>query len=388
MEELFDTKSFPEAQIYLKRQEEMIKNDSNSGYLFQLLRAVLKNEQPPELPENGSFEAVFALADHHSVANLAYYGIEKLSKKPEAELLKKWAKVRDREIMRDIVQSAELEQITTAFTDAGIRFLTMKGTILKAMYPQSDFRTMGDIDLLIDEENLGKAGALLISMGYEAEELDHLNHDVYYKRPVMNIELHYELFSHTRECYAKIFDDIWNKAEIVAGTRYRLQSDYCFAYVMAHAMGHYKWGGTGLRSFMDFYIYRHKAGDRLHMDMIRGLFADIGEAELFDDFISLSDIWFGSGTITDKHCNMAEYILRGGTYGTFENQVTIGMKGKNKGKYLLERFFPSLSYMQDQFPVLKKAPVLLPVFWIVRMFKGATVNRKQNIAKFKALNKK
>ena len=361
----------------------MNKSDTNTKYLFRLLRAVLKKEQPPELPENCDFEAVFKLAEHHSISNLAFYGIEKLTKKPDGELLKKWAQVRDREIMRDIIQSAELEQITAKFTEANIRFITLKGTIIKAMYPQSDFRTMGDIDILIDRENIKKAGELLASMGYSLENEGEINHDVYFKQPVMNIEVHHALFSSTRDNFAGIFENIWDKTENVTGARYKLQPDYCFAFVMAHAMGHYKWGGTGIRSFMDLHIYREKAGNTLDMKRIRGFFEDIGEADMFDSFLEISDIWFAEGEATEKHEKMAEYIIRGGTYGTFENQVISGMEGKSKGAYLFERFFPSLAYMQDQFPVLRKAPVLLPVFWVVRMVKAATVNRKQNMDKFR-----
>lgn len=362
----------------------MKNNDINTEYLFLLINAVLKNEQPPEPDENVDFSAVFSIADYHSIANLAYYGIEKINKKPEPELMKKWAEIRDREIMRDITQTVELEQISASFTKAGIRFIILKGSVLKQLYPQSDFRTMGDIDLLIDEENLKKGGEILVSLGYRPNLLDLTNHDVYYKEPVMNIELHHELFTATRESFAEIFVDIWNKTEKVNGLMHRLVPDYCFAYILAHAMGHYKWGGTGIRSFMDFYIYRNKMADKLDYEKIRSLFSGINEAELYDDFISLSDVWFMNKDADEKYSAISEYILKGGTYGTFENQVTMGMKGKSKGKYLLERFFPSLSYMQDSFPVLKKAPVLLPVFWIVRMVKGATVNRKQNLEKYKA----
>lgn len=362
--------------------------NTEQKYLFSLLKAVLIGQTPPELPENADCEQIFTLAEYHGVANLAYYGIEKLAKKPDGALVKKWAQVRDREIMRDVIQGAELEQITARLSAEGIRFITLKGTILKSMYPQSDFRTMGDIDILVDEENLKKAGDILLSMGYEANLLDHTNHDVYYKQPVMNVEIHHELFTATRDSFASIFENIWDKAELVTGTRYKLQPNYCFAFVMAHAMGHYKWGGTGIRSFMDLYIYRQKAGGMLDMQLIRGLFEGINEAELFDSFLELSDIWFDGKEPAEKHYKMAEYILRGGTYGTFENQVISRMEGKSKAAFLLERFFPSLAYMQDSFPILKKAPVLLPLFWIVRMVKGATVNRKQNMEKFKAFRKK
>jgi len=355
----------------------------NIDYLFRLLRAVLNNEQPPELPENASFEAIFKLSDFHSIANLAYYGVEKLERKPDAELIKKWAEIRDREIMRDIIQSAELEQLTAKFTAEGIRFITLKGTILKTMYPQSDFRTMGDIDILIDPENRIKAGEILVSMGYKPDEHEEVNHDVYFKPPVMNIEVHHTLFSSTRDAFAVLFQDIWSKAEIISGERYKLKPDYCFAYVVAHAMGHYKWGGTGIRSFMDLYFYRKKAGNTLDMKYIRDMFASIDETELFDELLELSDVWFNNAVPTKKNLETAKYILKGGTYGTFENQVIRGMEGKSKWAYLRERLFPSLAYMSDQFSILRKAPVLLPIFWIVRIIKGATVNRKQNMEKFR-----
>ncbi len=357
--------------------------NNEQKYLFSLLCSTINNEQPPEPPESVNFEQIFKLAEYHSVANLVYYGIEKLKNKPDSELMKKWAEVRDREIMRDIIQGSELELITKRFTEENIRFVTLKGTIIKKMYPQSDFRTMGDIDILVDKENLKKAGDILLSMGYNSNLLDHTNHDVYYKAPVMNVEIHHELFNSTRDSFATIFENTWDKTEVVTGARYKLVPDYCFGYVMAHAMGHYKWGGTGIRSFMDLYIYRKIAGHTLDMNRIRGFFEEIGEAELFDSFLELSDVWFGGKTPTDEHLKMAEYILRGGTYGTFENQVIQGMKGKSKGAYLFERLFPNLAYMKEQFPVLKKAPVLLPVFWIVRMIKGATINRKQNMEKFR-----
>ncbi len=357
---------------------------NEAEYLIRLLNAVIKKEQPEELPERLSFELLFKLASFHSVANTAFYGIEKLKRKPESELLKKWAEVRDKEIIKDITQTTELYSIISAFDKAEIRFIILKGSHLKTLYPQSDFRSMSDIDIYIEDADTEKAKTALLSLGYEINRLEQGVHDVYYKKPVMNIEVHRDLFGEGGQEFAPIFTDLWSKSELVEKTCYNLSPDYFFSYVLAHGIKHYDNGGSGIRTFMDIYIYLSKMGSKLNMEKIEELFESVGKKESLMDFIRLSEIWFGEGEYTDKYREMERYIIRGGTYGTFTNQTIMEMKGKSKGAFLFGKLFPKLSYMQEQFPVLRKAPVLLPVFWLVRMVKAVTVNRKQNAEKFKA----
>jgi len=57
---------------------------SEYGYLIRLLRAAIRQETPEELPEGLSFETVYRHAMEHDVANLAFYAVERLQKKPEA----------------------------------------------------------------------------------------------------------------------------------------------------------------------------------------------------------------------------------------------------------------------------------------------------------------
>ena len=69
------------------------------------------------------------------------------------------------------------------------------------------------------------------------------------------------------------------------------------------------------------------------------------------------------------------YICNGGVYGNSENQIAVNRRG-NKGRlaYLWMRLFPSFRTMAITYPVLKKLPILLPIFWVVRwvraLFKG------------------
>lgn len=355
-------------------------------YLIHLLSSVLEGEKPQELPENLSFENILSAASHHSVASMVYYGIERLEKRPDKELSAKWAEIRDKEIMKDIIQTTELAQLSKVFSAAGVKFIALKGAILKELYPQSDFRTMSDIDLFINDEDTEKVKAAMLSQGYEINRLEHGVHDVYYKKPVMNIEVHRDLFGEGGHEFAPLFEDLWCKSNLNSGTRYDLVPEYFLAYVLAHGIKHYQQGGTGVRTFMDIHIYRQH--NQIDMEWIYSLFDTVGAREMCEDFVKLSEIWFGSAEYNEKYQKMAEYIIRGGTYGTFENQTLYGMEGKSKGAYLFSKLFPGLSYMREQFPILRRVPVLLPVFWGVRMVKAVTVNRRQNMTKLRTFKNK
>ncbi len=80
-------------------------------YLLALLKSILHEELPPEKPENCSFEQVFVLAKRHSVANMAYYAIQKLKQKPDAALLCEWKEVYEKALVKDVIQQNELALI-------------------------------------------------------------------------------------------------------------------------------------------------------------------------------------------------------------------------------------------------------------------------------------
>ena len=119
---------------------------TNYEYLLELLKSALRGQQAPELPEECSFEKVFALAKRHSAAGMAYYAAETLNSPPTGELAAEWRQIRDKALVKDITQQTELEAISEAFTAGGVRFLPLKGCIIKVLYPQTDMRTMSDID--------------------------------------------------------------------------------------------------------------------------------------------------------------------------------------------------------------------------------------------------
>ena len=73
---------------------------------------------------------------------------------------------------------------------------------------------------------------------------------------------------------------------------------------------------------------------------------------------------------------IAEFIFDSNTYGKQQNMQTYAVKSRSS--FVFGRLFPKLDFMSIRYPVLKKAPVLLPLFWIVRLVSSLFGGRWQN----------
>lgn len=352
-------------------------------YLMALLRSVLDNGKPPELPEGISFEEVFRVAKAHSVANTAFYAVERLEKKPSGPLLSEWEQLRDMAVVKDVNQLTELELISAALSEKNIRHIPLKGSVLKELYPQTDMRTMADIDMLINEENAAAARDIMRGLGYTCEHFGYDIHDIYYKRPIMNVEIHRELFGEEGKQFGGIFAAPFSLCEPSGDMQRSFTDEYFLAYVIAHAIKHYEEGGTGIRSFMDIAVCL--GAKPVDTDRVCEILEPSGCADTARDFIRLSRIWFEGAEGGGKYDEMAEYVLSGGTYGTIRNSVGNKVREGGRAKYLFRLVFPTFRHMKQHYPILKKAPVLLPLCWLARLLTKPFINRRQNAAKLRAL---
>jgi len=76
----------------------------------------------------------------------------------------------------------------------------------------------------------------------------------------------------------------------------------------------------------------------------------------------------------EKLESVARYIFENQTTGTYSN-ITANLGFWGKIKYFLKNWFPSAKDLSFRYPVLEKAPVLLPICWIRRIFYSLFFNR-------------
>jgi hypothetical protein len=96
-------------------------------------------------------------------------------------------------------------------------------------------------------------------------------------------------------------------------------------------------------------------------------------------------VWFGNGPEDPVTELITQFVFRSGNWGTLEThsllqQVKqakkIGSARNSRAHNLITAIFPPLPVMRQQYPVLEKAPVLLPVIWPVRILQIMLFRRK------------
>ena len=360
--------------------ENMEKFLEESGYLIHLVRCAVHGLQPRELPEGLCFELVYECGIYHHVANIAFYSLEKLKNKPEPELYRKWQACRDMAIVLDINQSFAAREIRDALSGADIRWLEVQGTKIKPLYPQPEWRTMSDIDFIIDRENLPKAKALLQDLGYQCWDVHRVA--VHGRRvPNINVEMHSVFFEETTAYYNIIpspFDTVDQTGQCDLDTFY--------LYNLLHIAKHYFRGGCGIRRVLDVYYLNKHYGHLINRTAIRQALEHANAADFAAGLNSLALSWFGEGEEDLPQTDMAGYILNSGLHGNRYNEVKNRLDKTfdkttrfAKVKFLIRRVFGAGGTLKNKYPVLERHKILYPFCWLHRTFRALRPKKLKRI---------
>ena len=168
-----------------------------SEYIIGALRTMIDGSPLPEKPADTSFEMIYRLAKHHSLASTVYHYIEnEVKKEASPSLVAVWQKERDVDFVKNLKQTDEFRRVTELFTKEKVSFLPLKGLIMKTLYPRPELRTMADMDIFVSVPQAERARELLLGIGYICEHEPDLEdvHDSLAKPPFINIELHKRLY--------------------------------------------------------------------------------------------------------------------------------------------------------------------------------------------------
>ena len=221
-------------------------------YLIALLRCAIKNETSVP-PADLHLGKLYSLAKSQSVIQMIFTPLIKqnnLSEKALAYYQEAFGKATAREANQEF----EVRQIMKKLDEAKIRYLPLKGFVLKNLYPLSSMRTSCDVDILYEPHNYKKIKTALLHCGYY-EKSNHGNHAVFYKMPIMNIEMHNAVFMPNHK-YSVVFSDIWDRVKPCINSQY----EYCmtpedlYLHAITHTAKHFEVSGTGIRSIIDIYF--------------------------------------------------------------------------------------------------------------------------------------
>lgn len=372
-----------------------------SKFFLQVVRFVIRAESKkinlPIKPDEVRWQDVFILAKKHYLVSAVYQYIKMFSSEIGQHLLDRWEKENSISIAADMEQLFAWDEIKNSCSDRGISLLPLKGIILKNLYPETYFRTMGDLDILTRVDEFDMVEKMMKELGYIFDDKNIEKHDKGFSRPLMtHVEMHSDLLPN-RSPFHDYYAHIWEKATpCETSFIYNLSKEDEYIFLLIHAYKHFYNKGSGVRTIIDFYLFNKKYRESLNANYINkelenaDLIASKHGAEyLLKDFKNQIDkivgYWFNSKEIIIDGVGMR--IISDGVYGKVENFWAKEINKLGKKKYLLKRLFPNLDFMRERYRILKKSPVLLPVFWIVRIFHGAFFRRKSVKNEFKYIIK-
>lgn len=347
----------------------MANLQATKKYFISAVSSAINGTDCPEIPEDADFDYVYRLAVRNSAQSLLYEAV-KDKEITDGESVLRLKKSCRAAVMRDMGQRSELQRIKTEFHNANIDFMLLKGAHLKPLYPAPELRFMVDMDILVKKSDVSRAREIILSHGL-SQKMNNGKDIVLVKEPFLTIELHNTLFVEEYYMYG-YFLSVWDRAEAVGDGEYKMSYNDLYVYTTAHLAEHYTSAGSCFRPVIDIYLLNKKCSEQLDFKYINEQFSVLGLTDFADNIKRLGERWFGEADekLDETLELMENYILLGPPVKNAGAAANIENERKTKAKMIFESAFPELKHMKLLYPILEKAPFLLPLFWLIRIFKN------------------
>ena len=237
--------------------------DNNQKTFLELVRAGLWEREARLLPLGKvDYEAVMRLAEEQSVVGLVTAGLEHVSD----------VKVPQEELLQFIGRSLQIESVNSEMNDfvwglvekmrkVGIYTLLVKGQGIAQCYERPLWRTSGDVDFLLSDDNYKKALDFLLPMASSHEEELIGEKHIGMTIDSWVVELHGTMPSRISDRADRVLKKVQNcvfyeghVSSWISGktTVFLLHPDEEVVFVFTHFLKHFFRGGIGLRQICDW----------------------------------------------------------------------------------------------------------------------------------------
>ena len=274
------------------------------------------------------------------------------------------------EILKSQKRDFELQRISELLERLGVKFIPLKGSVIKNLYPEPWMRTSCDIDVLILKEDIERVTeGFITELGYK--RYSETFHDVSFNaESQVHIELHHTLVEDDyKDGVKRLLDSVWDYSFVKnGGCEMEMSPDMFMFYHIAHMAKHITLGGCGIRPFADLYFLRQRFD--LDSEAFKSMLKSAELVTLFEAAMKLCDVWFSDAEHTDLSAQLEKFVLEGGVFGTVESAlVAKRITGESNKKHVLKLLFLPRKQLELVYPSLKKCPYLFPVFQVRRWFR-------------------
>lgn len=364
--------------------------------LLEAVKSIIHKTQKPSLLSLDE-KTLFELAKENGLVPFLY---ETFKESSITHSFKKALKTTNLAYYKRHLQHEEtIERLRSLFNENSVDFMFLKGVHLKELYPIKHMRASGDIDVLLrDQKTVDFVESILKQAGFTLT-MKNPQHDLYTDKNGSTIEVHPTIYKTFNNKYDALFKNEWQHAILLHSYEYRFEPTFELCYLLYHLAKHFDASGVGLRSILDiglFLDYHYESMDKTHLNnlLIQG-----NIKTFFHTIVYLNNIYFNLALkmntkkpITHQRLNqITQYIITSGIHGKGKDFNMFNARrvqeGKTRNRFIvfIQILFPNLRFMKGIYPILNKAPILLPLFWILRILRIVFKRFRTSVYKFSKL---
>lgn len=365
--------------------------------LLQLLSKELFNKSVDLLGAN--LDDVLKEARMQAVEQCAFNAIDKnLLTQDE---LNKWKQASYNDIAQNIRVFHNHNLLHKWMSENEIPYVILKGVASAYYYPNPVYRSMGDVDFLVNKEDIQKAGSVLENQNLKPWDEEHISHIVY-RDTGKHYEMHFNLAGTpngdagdlVREYTSDIFENAETKK--ILGNEVVLPSKFHHGLILLlHNCHHLTGEGIGLRHLCDWAVFENSLSDAEFRKLFELKLKKLGLWHFAQILTRVSVKYLGAEEKSWAECDdrivddLIEDILVGGNFGKKDHnrsiqQMLISNRGKDGVGHIsiIKQFIISSNELIFHYwPSARKNKILIPIGWLCfggrRVFREMTGKRKK-----------
>lgn len=345
--------------------------------VLEFLRAFIYGEEP-KLSGKSNIEELLKFAYRQKLLGIFAY-MNKRWSLFDSEKAKSLDAAYYSALFESTVRCSKFLKLSEFLSENKIEHMPVKGYYIRELYPVKELRGFGDIDILIHEKDRKRCDSLMKSLGYTVKNdweptYSYIKDDEYY-------EIHTNLFDvrlKDRADMTEYFSSAWLHAKKDSGLRFVPDTEFHLIYIICHLAKHLSTGGAGIRMYLDVALYILRYDSVISWERTEEEFKKLGLERFFHTVLSAVNEWFYVKASCDfenfgeELSELLEFTLDSDIFGHSRDNSAIKLRGEGRSKKrtALKILFPPAEQLENRYTFLKRSRLLLPLAWIVRVFKN------------------
>lgn len=346
-----------------------------------LLSAVI-NQKPVHISRRQvQWETFLRLTDFHNIVAPIYHGILGIEKEVSEDFQERFYQKYKKEILLgDTYRSVE-EVILWQLERNQVKGVLLSGTGSRRYYPKWEWGYTDAIELLVDKKNLPRIREFMETMDYEETENRMGPGMLFVRAPGVRI-IFYDRIPVRSKAINKYLTRSLKKSQRMEGLRYlySLREEEEYLYQIGRLVDCYVAGDLKIRSILDFWQYITHIEEGFPWSAVEEVLEKAKLVKFVDQVQILASLWFGSQQEREIRLALAleEHIMAQGRVNAALDAAILPHERTGLDFYRRNRerewkakqkqwtMFPSVEYMQNYYPILRKLPFLLAFCWLLR----------------------